>query len=221
MLVRLSGDLGLPEAQDYMTRLRRVEKLKEARDQRQLSASSRRTAFLAGPTAGSRENSASASSGGADSREGSASLLRQQNPLASVGLGRAHGLTQNSGQAGSLFSSDTSSSGTYASSAIGANLGGTQGLSSTIGGLAPQGHSGVLNGGNYGGVGYGNRDAPGLSGNNEEMDENRKLYMGDKGDLIYSDPLGPSSERPRTAVRSRSQQDDFAEDEVDDNLLPE
>lgn len=66
-LVRLSTDMGLPEAQEYSNRLKRAEKTKEAREQRQLSASNRRGSFnvaSAGRTQGSRENSASASSGG-------------------------------------------------------------------------------------------------------------------------------------------------------------
>ncbi len=37
----------------------------------------------------------------------------------------------------------------------------------------------------------------------------------------YSDPLGPSAERPRTAVKKRRQVDDFADDEVDVNMLPD
>lgn len=41
------------------------------------------------------------------------------------------------------------------------------------------------------------------------------------GDVTYSDPLGPAVERPKTAARSRPVQDEFADEELDDSLLPE
>lgn len=41
------------------------------------------------------------------------------------------------------------------------------------------------------------------------------------GDVTYSDPLGPAAERPKTAARSRPVQDEFADEELDDSLLPE
>ncbi|KAM7540806.1 hypothetical protein Aperf_G00000038221 [Anoplocephala perfoliata] len=38
----------------------------------------------------------------------------------------------------------------------------------------------------------------------------------------YPDPLGPTAERPRTAVKNRSSAvDEFADDNIDDNLLPD
>lgn len=65
-LVRLSSDMDLPEAQDYIAKLKRAEKLKQAREQRRLSSSNRRSFGLTNTsrTTGSRENSASVSSGG-------------------------------------------------------------------------------------------------------------------------------------------------------------
>ena len=41
-------------------------------------------------------------------------------------------------------------------------------------------------------------------------------------DVTYSDPLGPQAERPKTAARRRDQQEDeFADEELGDDLLPE
>ena len=40
--------------------------------------------------------------------------------------------------------------------------------------------------------------------------------------MAYVDPLGPSAERPRTAIKTRrSAPDEFANDVIDDNLLPD
>ncbi|KAF5401660.1 Testicular tissue protein Li 93 [Paragonimus heterotremus] len=145
-LVRLSADMGLPEAQEYANRLRRAEKIKEAREQRQLSASSRRG--NSGRKAGSRENSASASSGG-DSREGSA-----KRSLGRMALTRTtkNGLSKQVGSTGELT-----------------------------------------------------KDRPPV----------------DNGAVMYNDPLGPAVERPRTAARSRPTQDEFADEEIDDTMLPD
>lgn len=41
------------------------------------------------------------------------------------------------------------------------------------------------------------------------------------GSIDYVDPLGPAIDRPRTAARSRPIQDEFADEEIDDSLLPE
>jgi hypothetical protein len=45
-------------------------------------------------------------------------------------------------------------------------------------------------------------------------------------DASYSDPLGPMQERPRTGMNpprtsSKFQDDDFGDDEITDDLLPE
>ena len=42
-LVRLHKDMGLPEADDYLLRLKKAEKIREAREQRVISASSRQS----------------------------------------------------------------------------------------------------------------------------------------------------------------------------------
>uniref|UniRef100_A0A3Q0KMH1 Putative tetratricopeptide repeat protein 10, tpr10 n=1 Tax=Schistosoma mansoni TaxID=6183 RepID=A0A3Q0KMH1_SCHMA len=148
-LVRLSSDMDLPEAQDYITKLKRAEKLKQAREQRRLSTSNRRSFGLtnASRTTGSRENSASVSS---ESRESSANYDNHF-----------------SVQSKHTHSKNNSSRQTEA------------------------------------------RKETGLS---KDIDNEY---------IKYNDPLGPSVERPRTAARTRSIQDDFADEEVDENLLPD
>ncbi|XP_075275171.1 intraflagellar transport protein 88 homolog isoform X3 [Opisthocomus hoazin] len=40
-------------------------------------------------------------------------------------------------------------------------------------------------------------------------------------DASYMDPLGPQAERPKTAARKRTEEDDFADEELGEDLLPE
>ncbi|XP_015498103.1 intraflagellar transport protein 88 homolog isoform X2 [Parus major] len=40
-------------------------------------------------------------------------------------------------------------------------------------------------------------------------------------DASYADPLGPQPERPKTAARKRTEEDDFADEELGEDLLPE
>ncbi|XP_068276175.1 intraflagellar transport protein 88 homolog isoform X2 [Nyctibius grandis] len=40
-------------------------------------------------------------------------------------------------------------------------------------------------------------------------------------DAYYVDPLGPQAERPKTAARKRAEEDDFADEELGEDLLPE
>lgn len=40
-------------------------------------------------------------------------------------------------------------------------------------------------------------------------------------DASYVDPLGPQVERPKTAAKKRLEEDDFADEELGDDLLPE
>uniref|UniRef100_A0A8C3UHL7 Intraflagellar transport protein 88 homolog n=1 Tax=Catharus ustulatus TaxID=91951 RepID=A0A8C3UHL7_CATUS len=40
-------------------------------------------------------------------------------------------------------------------------------------------------------------------------------------DASYVDPLGPQPERPKTAARKRTEEDDFADEELGEDLLPE
>lgn len=40
-------------------------------------------------------------------------------------------------------------------------------------------------------------------------------------DASYVDPLGPQTERPKTGAKKRVEGDDFADEELGDDLLPE
>lgn len=40
-------------------------------------------------------------------------------------------------------------------------------------------------------------------------------------DASYVDPLGPQAERPKTALRKKMDEDEFADEELGDDLLPE
>lgn len=40
-------------------------------------------------------------------------------------------------------------------------------------------------------------------------------------DASYVDPLGPQIQRPKTAARTRTEEDEFADEELGDDLLPE
>lgn len=40
-------------------------------------------------------------------------------------------------------------------------------------------------------------------------------------DASYVDPLGAPMERPKTAAKKRNEDDDFADEELGDDLLPE
>ncbi|XP_069496107.1 intraflagellar transport protein 88 homolog isoform X2 [Ambystoma mexicanum] len=129
-LVRLCTDIGLKEGQDYATKLKKVEKMKEIREQRVKSG---------------RDGS------GRNRREGSAS--------------------SDSGQ-----SSGTSAKGERLSAKL-RSLPGT--------------------------------NDPYEASNNKEIDAS------------YIDPLGPQMERPKTAAKKRVEDDEFADEELGDDLLPE
>lgn len=40
-------------------------------------------------------------------------------------------------------------------------------------------------------------------------------------DAFYVDPLGPQMERPKTGAKKRVEDDDFEDEELGDDLLPE
>ncbi|XP_020657708.3 intraflagellar transport protein 88 homolog [Pogona vitticeps] len=126
-LVRLCTDMGLKETQEYATKLKRVEKLKEMREQRVKSG---------------RDGSARAR------REGSAS-----------------------GDPGSI---------TVKGERLSAKL----------------------------------RSLP---GSNEPYESSNSKEI----DASYVDPLGPQVERPKTALRKKMDEDEFADEELGDDLLPE
>ncbi|XP_064628608.1 intraflagellar transport protein 88 homolog isoform X2 [Lineus longissimus] len=154
-LVRLCTDLGLKEAQDYATKLKKAEKTKELRDQRVASGSRRGSVIR-------REN-----------REGSAgSGLRRQS-----GDRRGAGDSSREGSA--------------------------------------RGRSGRGNRTNSG-AGSGVRRRPNL-----EDDEDLLQRQDQDVDATYADPLGPALERPKTAARLGPKDDEFGDEELGDDLLPE
>ncbi|KAM5335166.1 intraflagellar transport protein 88 homolog isoform 4-T4 [Glossophaga mutica] len=56
-----------------------------------------------------------------------------------------------------------------------------------------------------------------LPGTNEPYESSSHKEI----DASYVDPLGPQAERPKTAARKRIEEDDFADEELGDDLLPE
>ncbi|XP_074841372.1 intraflagellar transport protein 88 homolog isoform X1 [Carettochelys insculpta] len=124
-LVRLCTDMGLKEVQEYVMKLKRVEKLKEIREQRVKSGRD-------GSARSRREGSGGGDSGSAKGERLSAKL-------------RA------------------------------------------------------------------------LPGTNEPYESSGNKEI----DASYVDPLGPQTERPKTAARKRMDEDEFADEELGDDLLPE
>ncbi len=65
----------------------------------------------------------------------------------------------------------------------------------------------------------------GLRSNFFEEDEDEEPYRPKKVrdvDSTYSDPLGPAPERPRTSAGHRGgAEDEFGDDDIGDDLLPE
>nr|XP_032621588.1 intraflagellar transport protein 88 homolog isoform X1 [Chelonoidis abingdonii] len=125
-LVRLCTDMGLKEVQEYVTKLKRVEKLKEIREQRVKSGRD-------GSARSRREGSGSGDSGGSAKGERLSAKLRA------------------------------------------------------------------------------------LPGTNEPYESSGNKEI----DASYVDPLGPQTERPKTAARKRMDEDEFADEELGEDLLPE
>ncbi|XP_028656394.1 intraflagellar transport protein 88 homolog isoform X1 [Erpetoichthys calabaricus] len=146
-LVRLCTDMGLKEVQEYATKLKKVEKLKEIREQRVKSG---------------RDGSARGR------REGSASSVISPESRLSPSLEQV----KDSGQS----SQGTSAKGERLSAKLKA-----------------------------------------LPGANEpyEASSNKEI------DASYVDRLGPQIDRPKTAPQKRKEDDDFADEELGDDLLPE
>ncbi|XP_026883729.2 intraflagellar transport protein 88 homolog isoform X1 [Electrophorus electricus] len=130
-LVRLCTDMGLKEVQDYATKLKKVEKMKEIREQRVKSG---------------RESS------GRSRRDGSVS--------------------SDSGQSG------------HGTSAKGERL---------------------------------SAKLKTLPGSNEPYEASAQRDV----DASYVDPLGPQMERPKTTAKKHMAEDEFADEELGDDLLPE
>uniref|UniRef100_A0A674D813 Intraflagellar transport 88 homolog n=1 Tax=Salmo trutta TaxID=8032 RepID=A0A674D813_SALTR len=131
-LVRLCTDMGMKEVQDYATKLKKVEKMKEIREQRVKSA-----------------------------REGSARGTRREGSASSDSGHSSHG---------------TSAKGERLSAKMRA-----------------------------------------LPGSNEPYEASSQRDI----DASYVDPLGAPMERPKTAAKKRNEDDDFADEELGDDLLPE
>lgn len=56
-----------------------------------------------------------------------------------------------------------------------------------------------------------------LPGSNEPYEASSPKEL----DASYVDPLGPQMDRPKTGVKKRVEDDDFADEELGDDLLPE
>lgn len=73
-------------------------------------------------------------------------------------------------------------------------------------------------GGKRGGAAaQGGRRRPNLNDADDKAYQPRKQEV----DPTYSDPLGPQMERPKTAAKRRDLDDEFADEELGDDLLPE
>ncbi|XP_060626937.1 intraflagellar transport protein 88 homolog isoform X1 [Anolis sagrei] len=143
-LVRLCTDMGLKETQEYATKLKRVEKLKEIREQRVKSG-----------------------------RDGSARARR-----------------------------DGSASGAALSPESGHN---------SVPKVVRDPGSITVKGERL------NAKLMSLPGTNEPYESSVSKEI----DASYLDPLGPQAERPKTALRKKVDEDEFADEDLGDDLLPE
>ncbi|XP_023192422.1 intraflagellar transport protein 88 homolog isoform X1 [Xiphophorus maculatus] len=150
-LVRLSTDMGLKEVQEYATKLKKVEKMKELREQRVKSG---------------RENSARGRREGSTGSAENAKAEPQPEPKQFSPL-----LDSDSGR-----SSSSSSKGERLSAKM--------------------------------------RSLP---GSNEPYEASSPKEL----DASYVDPLGPQMDRPKTGAKKPADDDDFADEDLGDELLPE
>ncbi|XP_034003095.1 intraflagellar transport protein 88 homolog isoform X7 [Trematomus bernacchii] len=148
-LVRLCTDMGLNEVQEYATKLKKVEKMKEIREQRVKSGRESNSR-------GRREGSAET-----DVKAVSQPESQQTSPLLDSGRDSAH----SSSTKGERLSAKMRS----------------------------------------------------LPGSNEPYEASSPKEI----DASYVDPLGPQMERPKTGAKRRVEDDDFADEELGDDLLPE
>ncbi|XP_034003089.1 intraflagellar transport protein 88 homolog isoform X2 [Trematomus bernacchii] len=151
-LVRLCTDMGLNEVQEYATKLKKVEKMKEIREQRVKS--------------GRESNSRGR-------REGSAGVS------SSVSSPKKAAIMETDVKAGERMKDSAHSSSTKG-----------ERLSAKM------------------------RSLP---GSNEPYEASSPKEI----DASYVDPLGPQMERPKTGAKRRVEDDDFADEELGDDLLPE
>ncbi|XP_041858292.1 intraflagellar transport protein 88 homolog isoform X2 [Melanotaenia boesemani] len=164
-LVRLSTDMGLKEVQEYATKLKKVEKMKEIREQRVKSG---RESSARGRKEG-REGSAGSSAFKPlmfedvdDVKAAPQTELKQFSPLLDSGRDSSHSSSSTKGER----------------------------LSTKM------------------------RSLP---GSNEPYEASSPKEL----DASYVDPLGPQMERPKTGAKKRIDDDDFGDEELGDDLLPE
>ncbi|XP_043987782.1 intraflagellar transport protein 88 homolog isoform X3 [Gambusia affinis] len=150
-LVRLSTDMGLKEVQEYATKLKKVEKMKELREQRVKSG---------------RENSARGRREGSTGSAENAKAEPQPEPK----------------QFSPLLDSDSGRS--SSSSTKGERL---------------------------------SAKMRSLPGSNEPYEASSQKEL----DASYVDPLGPQMDRPKTGAKKPVDDDDFADEDLGDDLLPE
>nr|XP_046219472.1 intraflagellar transport protein 88 homolog isoform X5 [Oncorhynchus gorbuscha] len=168
-LVRLCTDMGMKEVQDYATKLKKVEKMKEIREQRVKSA-----------------------------REGSARGTRRE------------------GSASSVCTPDSVRHLPKKDSEVDIKA---------VSHPEPK-HSPLLAQGRDSGHSSHGTSAKGerlsakmraLPGSNEPYEASSQRDI----DASYVDPLGAPMERPKTAAKKRNEEDEFADEELGDDLLPE
>ncbi|XP_048834730.1 intraflagellar transport protein 88 homolog isoform X2 [Brienomyrus brachyistius] len=158
-LVRLCTDMGLKEVQDYATKLKKVEKMKEIKEQRVKSA---------------RDNSARGR------REGSASSV--DSPISTPP--RKTSVGSSSPRSTPPKKANDSGHSSRGPSARGERL---------------------------------SAKLRSLPDSNEPYEASSQCDI----DASYLDPLGPQLERPKTAAKKRIEEDEFADEELGDDLLPE
>ncbi|KAM4731191.1 intraflagellar transport protein 88 homolog isoform 2-T2 [Anableps anableps] len=167
-LVRLSTDMGLKEVQEYATKLKKVEKMKELREQRVKSG---------------RENSAR---GRREGSTGSAAISTSvlTSPKKSNITGTIHYESQPEPKQFSPLLDSERDSGRSSSSSKGERL---------------------------------STKMRSLPGSNEPYETSSPKEL----DASYADPLGPQMERPKTGAKKLVDEDDFADEDLGDDLLPE
>ncbi|XP_029980607.1 intraflagellar transport protein 88 homolog isoform X2 [Sphaeramia orbicularis] len=168
-LVRLCTDMGLKEVQEYATMLKKVEKLKEIREQRVKSG-----------------------------REGSARSRREGSAGSSASISTS---APTSSKKTSTMEVDVKVSQSE-----------TKQLSPHLDSGRESGHSSNSMKGER--LSAKMRSLP---GSNEPYEASNPKEL----DASYVDPLGPQMERPKTGAKKRVDDDDFADEELGDDLLPE
>ncbi|XP_035994839.1 intraflagellar transport protein 88 homolog isoform X2 [Fundulus heteroclitus] len=170
-LVRLSTDMGLKEVQEYATKLKKVEKMKEIREQRVKSG---------------RENSARGRREGStgSAAVASTSVLPPKRSGVSSVTDNAKAESQPEPKQFSPLRDPEGDSGRSSSSSKGERL---------------------------------SAKMRSLPASNEPYEASSPKEL----DASYVDPLGPQMERPKTGAKKLVDDDDFADEDLGDDLLPE